>query len=101
MANERNAMAEMAEFMKKEASPSSEEFKAKAIAKFGIESWKRHEERKHKFLLASRIFAEMAKVEDVKVVYRAKIHKRPYSRQSVEAIVKCREIAEEGEKDGK
>lgn len=49
--------------------------------------------------MAQRIVAELAKVEDVNDVYRLKLVKRPNQCQAIDAIVKCREIAEEGAED--
>ena len=46
---------------------------------------------------ASRIVAELAKVEDVTDVQNLKVIKRPNVWQSVDAISKCRAIAEERE----
>lgn len=50
-------------------------------------------------LKAYRIVAVLAKVEDVNDVYRLKLVKRPNQCQAIDAIVKCREIAEEGAED--
>ena len=45
---------------------------------------------------AQRIVEEVSKVEDVNDVYQLKLVKRPNQCQSIDSIVKCRAIAEEG-----
>lgn len=55
------ALKELAAFLKSEAGDSSPDFKAKAIEKFGEESWNRYVERKRKFERASRIIIELVK----------------------------------------
>ena len=47
---------------------------------------------------AQRIVEEVSKVEDVNDVYQLKLVKRPNQCQSIDSIVKCRAIAEEGAK---
>lgn len=96
----RNALAELAEFLKEESKcySKSEEFKTRAIAAFGEDSWKRYLAKKNKILMASRIVAELAKVK-YKFIGDNLVERDFDGLEN--SFLNCRAIAEEGVSNGK
>ena len=109
MAETKNALAELAEFLGKEAEHPSGSFKQKIIEKMGVDGYERYIAKKRKFAKAARIVAELAKVEES--IQLARGHGKTFTHlydfleadknRAVEIVRNCRVIAAEGAGDGK
>lgn len=102
---ERNALAELSEFLKENSEMPSKNFERRMIERFGKEGYERFIARKRKYAKAARIIAELAKVSDAigyadefaKDGYKECIYIPATQQLCVRKILNCRAIAEEGD----